>query len=126
MSYIAAAPPRSHDAPERGEGGRVHYRAIHTKTSWRRVDNHASLDNAIYGKDGAAGLFAGRVRINRELHGEPQFVIAWREGDHLGKVIRAHPEQPSQVEVVNIPIDRVERMEEQGGASTSELMKYFT
>jgi hypothetical protein len=127
LSHATATPACSHDATERARGGRVRYRAIHTKTSWRRANNHTSLENAIHGKDGAVGLFAGRVRIkDRELHGEPLFVIAWREGDQLGKVIRAHPEQPGQVELVEIPIETIERMEVHGGASTSELMKYFT
>lgn len=55
------------DAP----GGRIRYCAVHEKTRWRWVDNHASLNDAIYGKDGDAGLFAGHTRIDHELHGAP-------------------------------------------------------
>ena len=104
---------------------RIRYRAVHTKTGWRRVDNHASLDNAIHGKDGALGLFAGRVRINKELHGEPLFVVVWRDGDQNGKVVRAHPQHFGQIELANIPIQAIEQMEARGGSSTSELIKYF-
>lgn len=114
------------DKIEISSNGRICYRAVHTKTNWRRVNTHASLDNAIYGKDGAAGLFAGRVRINRELHGEPLFVVVWREGDEVGQVVRPHSKHVGVLEKANIPIQQIETMEARGGTTTSELMRYFT
>lgn len=112
-------------ALDSGPGKRIRYRAVHAKTKWRRADNHASLNNAIHGKDGAAGLFAGQTRIDHELHGEPLFVIVWRDGDPLGKVIRAHPQQAGKVELAEISIEQIELMEARRGASTTELAKYF-
>lgn len=44
--------------------GNICYRAVHTKSQWRKVNTHQSLSAAVTGKDGAAGLFARKVRIN--------------------------------------------------------------
>lgn len=125
-AQLQSVPPSLRDENEISSIEHIRYRAVHTKTNWRRVNTHASLDNAIYGKDGAAGLFAGRVRINRELHGDPLFVIVWREGDQLGQVVRPRPGRVGELEKANIPIQQIEAMEAQGGATTSELTRYFT
>lgn len=106
--------------------GPIHYRAVHAKTWWRRATGHASLDNAIHGKNGAAGLFARRVRIDYETHGEPLFVVVWRDGEPLGRVIRPHPRHAGEVEIAFISIGRIDAMEACGGASTSELTEFFT
>jgi hypothetical protein len=123
---VAVPPISIYAAAPSGTSARIRYRAVHTKSSWRRVDNHKSLENAIHGKDGAAGLFAGPLKRKREeVHGEPLFVVVWREGDQGGKVIRPHPKHVGQVELANIPIYEIEQMEAQGGATTSDLMQYF-
>ena len=119
---VIVTPPPSDD----GLGGRIHYRAVHTKTRWRRANGHASMDNAIHGKDGAAGLFAKRVRINYETHGEPVFVVVWRDGDQFGKVVRPHPAQGGGVELAPISVADIELIEAEGGAMPNELIKYFT
>jgi hypothetical protein len=106
-------------------GGPIHYRAVHTKTGWRRAKGHHSLHNAIHGKDGAAGLFARKVRIKYEVHGDPLYVLVWRDGESAGKVIRPHPANAGELELADIPIAHIARMEAQGSASTSELMRYF-
>jgi hypothetical protein len=123
---VAPAPALAHPATERGANGGIRYRAVHTKTSWRRVDNHTSLENAIHGASGAAGLFTGGLRKKREAHGEPLFVVVWRDGDQGGKVVRPHPRRLGQVELADIPMHDIELMEAQGGASPSELMRYFS
>lgn len=104
----------------------IRYRAVHTKTKWRRVNTHASMDNAIHGRDGAAGLFTGRVRINHERHGEPLFVVVWRDGDQHGKVIRPDTSCVGKLEIAIIPIQHIEDMEASGGGTTIELARYFT
>jgi hypothetical protein len=105
--------------------GAVHYRAVHTMTAWRRA-GHQSLHNAIHGKDGAAALFARKVRIKYEVHGDPLYVVVWRDGETSGTVIRPHPANVGEVELANIPIAHIERMEAQSVASTSELTRYFS
>jgi hypothetical protein len=45
------------------------YRAVHVRTAWRRAFNHKTLELALHGINGAAGLFAGRVRIDYIMHG---------------------------------------------------------
>jgi hypothetical protein len=125
-SVVASTPVSVQAATAHVTGQRIRYRAVHTKTGWRRVDHHASLENAIHGKDGAVGLFAGRVRIKHEVHGEPLFVVVWRDGDQAGKVIRSHPGRAGQVQLADIPMHEIELMETRGGASTSELITYFT
>ena len=105
-------------------GGVVHYRAVHTKTAWRRA-RHQSLHNAIHGKDGAAALFARKVRTNYEVHGDPLYVVVWQEGANTGSVIRPHLANLGQVELAVVPIAQIQRMETQGGASASELFRYF-
>lgn len=57
----------------------VNYRALHVKTSWRKVKGHESINNALRGsEDGAVGLFASRVRIVYERHGAPLYVV-WED-----------------------------------------------
>jgi hypothetical protein len=125
VSIVASPPLSAHNASARGPSQRIRYRAVHTKTNWRRVDHHASLEHAIHGKDGAIALFAGRVRIKHEVHGEPLFVVVWRDGDQGGKIVRPHPTQLGQVELADIPLDEIALMESRGGATVTELMKYF-
>ena len=105
--------------------GRVYYRAVHTKTDWRKVESHTSLNNAIYGKDGAAALFAGAVRIDYERHGQPKFVIVWEEGAEAGHVVRASKSGPSNVEVATIPVSAINMLERDGRADDRDLTAYF-
>jgi hypothetical protein len=114
------------DATAHNTSGGIRYRAVHTKTRWRRVDNHASLENAINGKDGAAALFARRARIKYEVHGVPLFVVVWRDGDQVGKVVRLHPSGTGRMQLADIPIHDIEVMEARNGASTTELTRYFS
>lgn len=119
------SPTPGNTAAAHGGAAGIRYRAVHTKTSWRRVNNHASLDNAIHGPKGAAALFAGRLRKQTEAHGEPLFVVVWRDGDQAGKVVRPHPRQPDQVELADIPIEDIALMETQNGTTALALTRYF-
>lgn len=106
--------------------GSVLYRAVHTKTAWRKVNTHTSLNNAIYGKNGAAALFAGTVRIDYERHGHPKFVVVWEEGAQEGHVVRASNSSPSGVEVVTIPISAISFLDGEGGCADDCLFaRYF-
>jgi len=62
---------------------------VHTKSPWRKVGHHKTLEAAIDGKDGAAGLFAHKARIDYEEHGDPRYVIVWKQGAQSGFVIKS-------------------------------------
>jgi hypothetical protein len=105
--------------------GIVNYRAVHTKSLWRKVNSHQSMESAIYGKDGAAGLFARKARINYETHGDPCYVIVWEQGAQSGFVVRQDTGAPSGIRQATIPIDDIRTFESSGQASKVDLEKYF-
>ena len=107
-------------------GGSIQYRAIHTKNLWRKVNSHKSLDAAINGKDGAAGLFARKVRINYETHGDPHYVLVWESGASSGYVIKADPSGANGIRIASAPMADLLRFEMREEASQRELELYFT
>jgi len=106
-------------------GGTIMYRAIHTRNLWRRAANHRSLENAIYGKDGAAGLFARKARIDYAKNGDPLYVLAWESGAGSGFVIKADPAGPKGIRVARAPMKDLLGFEARGQAGHRELEKYF-
>lgn len=107
-------------------GGSIQYRAIHTKNLWRKVNSHKSLDAAINGKDGAAGLFARKVRVNYETHGDPHYVLVWESGASSGYVIKADPSGANGIRIASAPMADLLRFEMREEASQRELELYFT
>lgn len=101
------------------------YRAVHTKTKWRKAGGHASMDSATFGRDGAAGLFAGKARIKYAVHGVPLFVVVWQPSHAMGKLIRRSSRAGSEIDVVDIPVYDLERFDAHGGADVVELARYF-
>lgn len=83
------------------------------------------MNNAIYGNDGATGLFARKVRIDYERHGAPLFVVVWATGQSTGAVIRPDATAPSGIAIAEINADAIERFEAAGGALVAELQQYF-
>lgn len=106
---------------ESGSPGCVHYRAVHAKTPWRKVDRHGSIAAALDGKDGAVALFARKVRINYEAHGDPKFVLVWQEGASTGWIVRPDPEQRDGVMKSEVPAAALLVFERTGFASESEI-----
>jgi len=106
-------------------GGPIMYRAIHTKTMWRKVGNHQSLESAIRGKDGAAGLFARKVRIDYAKHGDPLYVLVWESDAKSGYVIKADPSNPNGICATSVPMKDLLEFEARGQAGQRELEKYF-
>jgi len=106
-------------------GGQILYRAIHTKTMWRKVGSHASVHNAVLGKDGAVGLFARKVRIDYEKHGDPLYVLVWEAGAHGGYVIKADPSSPNGIRFSSVPMADLLAFEARGQAGQRELERYF-
>jgi 5-methylcytosine-specific restriction protein A len=105
--------------------GNINYRAIHTKSLWRKVNTHQTLESAINGKDGAAGLFARKVRINYATHGDPLYVIAWESGASSGYIIKGDSSAPSGIRKTSVPIATIMEFENRGQASPSELERLF-
>lgn len=105
--------------------GNINYRAIHRKSLWRKVSTHQSLESAINGRDGAAGLFAKKVRINYETHGDPLYVIVWETGASNGYVIKADAASQSGVRKAAVPISNILQFEARGQASPAELERFF-
>jgi hypothetical protein len=101
--------------------GRIYYRAVHTKTLWRKVNTHRSLEAAVSGKDGAAALFAGKVRINYEKHGAPLYVAVWQEGAQYGVLVAPGP--GGGVRKVTVPVNVLTEFERQGQASPRVLAR---
>ena len=104
---------------------KVFYRAVHTRTLWRKVHNHTSLENAIYGVDGAAGLFAHRVRIDYEKHGEPRYVLVWMDGAATGYAIKPDRSTDKGIRVVSVSMGDLLGYEHEGQASATELERHF-
>lgn len=105
--------------------GAIHYRAIHTKSLWRKVNSHYSLHAAISGKDGAAALFAGKVRINYQTHGDPLYVLVWEGGSSLGYAVKADSNQPGGIRQVPVHSATLMGFERQGHASHEDLERLF-
>lgn len=106
-------------------GGKIHYRAVHTKTQWRKVNHHKTLESALYGINGAVGLFARKVRIDYTSYGEPLYVVVWQEGAKTGYVLKAAPAAPRGVCEVQVSVRDLLIFETAGSASQSQLEKYF-
>jgi hypothetical protein len=113
-------------APNKRESGSsINYRAVHAKTLWRKAGNHRSLESAINGKDGAAGLFAHRVRIDYQKHGEPLYVLVWEDGATTGCVIKPDKGSSTGIRRAAVPIGILMQWEEIGRADNAELEKFF-
>lgn len=104
----------------------IHYRAIHTRTAWRKVSSHTSLDSAIYGKDGAVGLFARTVRIRYETHGDPLYVLVWMDGQASGYVVKPDTSAAKGIRMASVPVAQLLALDARATASASELESCFT
>lgn len=118
---VASAASLPEGRPSGSSDLRVHYRAVHTKSLWRKVDRHRSIAAALEGKDGAAALFARKVRIDYETHGEPKFVLIWQDAASTGWLVRRDPERRDQVIKVKVPSHALAAFEHRGFASDLEL-----
>ena len=105
--------------------GTIHYRAVHTKNPWRKVNNHKTLESALGSPNGAVGLFARKVRINYETHGDPLYVFVWEDGAQSGYLVLPDAESPNEVRKVSFPMNEILAFDRKGGASQEEIRKYL-
>lgn len=100
------------------------YRAIHDRTAWRRAFNHNSLEAAIDGVNGAAGLFSGRARIDYAAHGVPRYELVWEQGKATGYVVKPGP-AGTELAIASVPVEQLLEFETRGMADISRLETYF-
>lgn len=103
----------------------INYRAVHSKTRWRKVNSHGSLESAISGVNGAAGLFAGKVRIDYEKHGAPLYVLVWQTGAPSGLALRRQGASIGGLQQVAVPMERLLEFERQQGSGDLQLSALF-
>lgn len=98
------------------------YRAVHVRNAWRKAFNHKTLESALHGVNGAAGLFAGRARIDYAIHGEPKYVLIWQSDQKTGYAVRRVSDG---LVIVPVPVDELLVFEAHGRADTVRLDQYF-
>jgi len=105
----------------------IKYRAIHTKSSWRKVNSHTSLEKAINGAHGAKNLLRkkGEVKKRWDTYGRVLCVLVWDEFGSHGYAFRLKDGSSDEVDTVEIPVNVLERYEQEKGCSTSEIDSFF-
>ena len=125
QSYAKSVEPGS-AIGQSGASGKIIYRAVHTKTLWRKVGSHQSLDAAINSKDGAARLFSRKARIDYQRHGDPLYVLVWEEGNvQEGYVIKRDTTASNGIKVTAMPVQLLAQFEKRGEACADELEMWF-
>lgn len=102
----------------------INYRAVHARTAWRKAFNHKSLEAAIRGVNGAAGLFSGRARIDYAAHGQPRYVLVWESGSEIGHVVRPRA-GGGELVIINVPVGELIEFERLGMADVARLEMHF-
>jgi|JI10StandDraft_1071094.scaffolds.fasta_scaffold08664_9 hypothetical protein len=120
-----AAAKTAHNPSIAEEKATIYYRAVHSKTRWRKVNSHGSLESAISGVNGAASLFAGKVRIDYDKHGEPLYVLVWQSGAPSGLALRRHGASGSGLQQVAVPVEKLWEFERQQGGGDLQLSALF-
>ena len=100
----------------------IKYRAVHTRSKWRKVNTHKSLESALDGVNGARGLFCRKVRIDYKVHGDPLYVFAWEDGALDGWAVR---NVTGQLDKRSVPVHVLEKLDRSSGDSVSNLNELF-
>ena len=105
----------------------ISYRAVHERSLWRKVQIHKTLDSAIDGKDGAKALLLrkGRVGEKWEQYGRPLCVFVWDSTQPNGYLLRTNPKNPTQVQIIELPLEIISRHEARQSCSEVEIKQYF-
>lgn len=100
----------------------VNYRAAHTKSKWRKVRTHKSVESALNGPNGAVALFAGKVRIDYEKHGKPLYAFVWEDGDMEGWAVR---QSETGLDKRRAPIHLIDELERAEGQNHRVISQIF-
>ena len=105
----------------------INYRAVHTKSPWRKVGNHKTIEGAIDGKDGAKALLLKKGRVGKkwEQYGQPLCVFVWDSLKPKGYVLRINPLNIAEVQTVELHLDVILRHEAAEICSEVALSDYF-
>ena len=104
----------------------TNYRAVHEITPWRKVRQHLTLNNAVYGRnDGAPGLFDYRARIDYSKHGKPLYAVIWDDDSEFGFVIRRNNMSSDGTERVKVPTNVLLLYDKRKGATHADLANHF-
>ncbi len=101
----------------------INYRAIHTKSRWRKVKTHKSLESALDGPNGASSLFTGKVRIDYRRHGQPLYVFVWEDGAMEGWALRG---KDGNLEKQRVPIHLIHELEDTEGGKQHVIEQIFS
>lgn len=105
----------------------INYRAVHTKSPWRKVVIHKTLDSAIDGKDGAKALLLkkGRLAEKWDRYGRPLCVFVWDSAKTNGYLLRLNPSNAGEVQMIELPVNVVSKHDARESCSEVELNGYF-
>lgn len=101
----------------------IKYRAVHTHNTWRKVNNHRSLDSAISGNDGAKNLLLQKGRVGKKWidYGPVQCVFVWEDGSAKGTAMRLKPGSMTEIETAAVPVQQLEEWEQKGGCVDKDI-----
>lgn len=103
------------------------FRAVHTRTRWRKA-RHETLANArSIGNRSARALFRGENdAIDREKHGEPLYVVIWADGAACGEVLKPDALSDRGFRTELVALEDIRRWENARGVADEELEGYFS
>lgn len=109
-----------------GKSKPIFFRAVHTKTRWRKA-RHETLTNArSLGTRSARALFRGENdAIDLGKHGQPLYVVIWADGATSGEVLKPDALSDHGFRAETVTQEAIRRWESSGGASDDELEAYF-
>ncbi|WP_435608086.1 HNH endonuclease [Pseudomonas knackmussii] len=104
----------------------IMFRAVHTKTLWRK-SSHETLANArSLGNRSALALFRRENdAIDYRKHGDALYVVIWDAGGPIGEVLKPDHDSPRGFQSKTVSLEDVQRWESAGGVSSEELERIF-
>lgn len=108
----------------------IQFRAVHSRNRWRAAD-HETEKHALVGSSStdirsARALFEHRnTAIDYSSEGEPRFVVVWDPRSDCGTIVRPDSSEADGLRRAAIPLEDIERFEEEGPPSDAELARYF-
>lgn len=105
----------------------VNFAAVHEQNPWRKHRIHQSLAAAIDGKDGARSLLLrrGRVADMWRKYGAVRCVFVWDDQADFAEVFRLDPANGTDVQSVQVAIDRVLQFDENKYCTIQEISECF-
>ena len=105
---------------------KVNYAAVHTNKPWRKHSQHATVEAAVEGKDGAKALLMKRGRIANmwDKWGDVLGVFVWTDGSSNAQLFRLD-DSSQTIEECSPSIDDVLKFDSEKFCSDQEITKLF-